>query len=132
MYGRTCCKVVVTTTGSSAVCSDLNHNLKNTSPFDHEEADTRMLVHVRDALLNGPKQLICTNYSDDFVLAVSAVIIRTLRSGLRFEQDHNLDILQLIRLQHNLDQKKIRYSSSMLCFAKSAFYSHGKKSAWNV
>ena len=40
-------KVVLTTNGSSAVCSDLNHNLKNISPYDHEEADTRMLLHVR-------------------------------------------------------------------------------------
>ena len=40
------------TNGSSAVCSDLNHNLKNISPWDHEDTDTRMLLYVRDALLN--------------------------------------------------------------------------------
>ena len=46
--------IVVTTNGwSSVVCSDLNHNLKSISPCGHEEADTRMLVYVRDALLNG-------------------------------------------------------------------------------
>ena len=77
LNGRTYCynKVVVTTHGSSAVCSDLNHNLKNISPCDHEEADTRMLLHVRDTLLNGShtKQLICTNYSDVLVLAVSSI-----------------------------------------------------------
>ena len=53
-------KVFVTTNGSSAVCSDLNHNLKTISPCDHEKADTGMLLHVRDALLNEEhtKQLI--------------------------------------------------------------------------
>ena len=35
------------TKGYSAVCSDLNHNLKNISPCDHEEAGTRMLLYVR-------------------------------------------------------------------------------------
>ena len=65
----------MTMNGSSAVCSDLNHSLKNFGPCDHEKVDTRMLLHVRDALLNGShmKQLICTNYSDVLVLAVSSI-----------------------------------------------------------
>ena len=69
------CKVVVTTNGSSTVCSDLNHNMKNINPCDHEEADTMMLHHVRDTLLNEShtKQLICTNYSDVVVLAVCSI-----------------------------------------------------------
>ena len=63
----------MTTNGSSAVCSDLNHNLKNISPCDHEEADTGMLPHVRDALLNRAriKQLI--RHSDVLALAVSSI-----------------------------------------------------------
>ena len=66
------CKVVVTTNGSCAVCTDLNYKLKNISPCDHEEADTRMLLYVCDALLNGShmKQLICINNSDVLVLVV--------------------------------------------------------------
>ena len=39
-------KVVVTTNGSSAVCSGQNHNLKNISPCDHEEAHSRMLLYM--------------------------------------------------------------------------------------
>ena len=82
MYCRTCCNVVVATNGSSVVCSDLSHNLKNISPCDHEEADTKMLHHVRDTSLNGShtKQLIVLKKS----------------SSLRFEQDHNAYILHLI------------------------------------
>ena len=90
MHGSTyCCnKVVVTTNGLSAVCSEQNHNLKNISPCDHEEADTKILLHLRDALLNGS----------------------------HMKQDHNFDILQLIKLQDNLDQNMICYSSSISCF----------------
>ena len=41
----------------------------------HEEANIRMLLHVREALLNGShmKKLTRTSYSDDLVLVVSSI-----------------------------------------------------------
>ena len=126
MYGRTCWKVVVTTNGSSC---------------NHKEADTRMLLHARDALLNGSKQLIRTNYSDVLVAYLLFLQLHSYSgdksAGLRFEQDHIFDILQLIKLQDSLDQNKICYSSSILCFDRfghhvCVLWSGGKKNAWDV
>ena len=57
-------------------------------------------------------------YRDVLVLAVSSIAeLQGLKKlWLGFEQDHNFDILQLIKWQDKLDQNKIFYSSSISCF----------------
>ena len=138
MYGRTCCKVVVTTNGSLAVCPELNHDLKSTSSCDHEEPDTRMLLHVRDALLNGShmKQLIRTNFSDVLVLVVSS--IAGIKRALACVLNRTTTSIYCSSSNCKTTWTKTRFATLPAFHAltgsgtASAFYGHGKKSAWNV
>ena len=132
MHGRTCWQgscdyewVV-----SPAVCWYLNHNLKNISPCDHEEADTRMLLHVRDTLLYGShtEQLIRTNDSDVLVLAVSSItrVKHVKRALICFWNMTTISIWYIaahqIARQHALTGSDTTF----------VFHGHGKKSAWNI
>ncbi|VDI52493.1 Hypothetical predicted protein [Mytilus galloprovincialis] len=65
---------VVLTKGSEEVCNKPDKNNGNLSPCNHEEADTRILLHVADAVKSGMHNImIRTVDTDVVVIAVSAV-----------------------------------------------------------
>ena len=71
-----------TTSGESVLSSTNRMNLTNLSPCTHEEADTRLMVHVLDASCCGHRGImIRTSDTDVVVLAVSIVIVWSL-SGM--------------------------------------------------
>ena len=65
---------VLSTMGKEVVCNTPSLNTSELSPCDHEEADTRMLLHAADVVNNGMQSiLIRTVDTDIVVIAVSAV-----------------------------------------------------------
>ena len=67
-------KQIVATHGTKVLCSPPLMVGSALSPCSHEEADTRMMVHVADAVGNGHKSImIRTADTDVVVLAVAAV-----------------------------------------------------------
>lgn len=65
-------RVIISTVHESVVSSNMNHNLDGLQPCSHEEADTRILLHVKDAMNSGFKDvMIRTVDTDVVVLAVA-------------------------------------------------------------
>lgn len=61
---------IISTVRESVVSSNMNHNLDGLWPCSHEEADTRILLHVKDALRQGYKDVMIRIVGKDVVLAV--------------------------------------------------------------
>lgn len=71
-----CDKELYTTAGESVLSSKNRMDLTSLAPCTHEEADTRLMVHVLDASLCGHRRImIRTNDTDVVVLAASIVNI---------------------------------------------------------
>lgn len=67
-------KELYTTSGESVLSSTNRMDLTNLAPCTHEEADTRLMVHILDASCCGHRRImIRTNDTDVVVLAVSIV-----------------------------------------------------------
>ena len=64
-------KKIFSTLGASVLSSD-DTDVGSLAPCSHEEADSRMMIHVSDASLNGHWRIkIRTNDTDVLVLAIS-------------------------------------------------------------
>ena len=67
-------KELIITTGVTVLSKPLVEDLESLSPCNHEEADTRMILHVNHATHHGHhKIMIRTVDTDVVVLAVSVV-----------------------------------------------------------
>ena len=68
---------VIVTKGEDAV-SNTNINRNELSPCTHEEADTRLFVHAKDASTEGNKKIIISSTDTDVVvIAISCFRIYT-------------------------------------------------------
>ena len=64
----------MTTFGESALCSQVQSDMQALIPCTHEEADTRMFIHVAHATHSGYKRIILRSCdSDVIVIAISCV-----------------------------------------------------------
>ena len=65
----------MSTFGENVLCSNLHQDVSSLTPCTHEEADTRMFVHVMDAVQKGYQKLMLRTVDTDVViLAISAVV----------------------------------------------------------
>ena len=70
---QTTSTILVTKEGC-IICNDNQKSLEAVSPCLHEEADTRIFVHARDAAIEGSKALVIkANDTDIVVIAVSVL-----------------------------------------------------------
>ena len=70
---QTTSKILVTKEGC-VICNDNQKSLEAVSPCLHEEAETRIYVHARDAAIEGSKALVIkANDTDIAVIAVSVL-----------------------------------------------------------
>ena len=66
--------VKISTIGLDALCIYSDEPLQNLTDCNHEEADTRIFIHVEDAYSKGLKSiLICTVGTDVVVLAINVL-----------------------------------------------------------
>ena len=66
-------KQIVVTSGCGVQCIPLTNDTGNLASCDHEEADTRMFVHVADAIRKCYKKILIRSVDTDVVvLAVAA------------------------------------------------------------
>ena len=67
-------KTVMSTLEATVICNQTGEDLTSVSECNHEEADTRIFIHVRDAAIKGySKILLRTVDTDVVVLAVYAM-----------------------------------------------------------
>ncbi|KAK3910837.1 Protein dachsous [Frankliniella fusca] len=129
---------VYSTTDSDVVCSSSAADLSFISPCNHEEADSRMILHVADASRKGLKTcMIRTSDSDVLVLAVAyakQIESQTLWVSIGTGKHHQL--INATAISEHLGPEK----SSALpvvhafsgCDTTSSFLSKGKKSVMDT
>lgn len=65
-------KVILSTIHESVISSNPGLNLDNLQPCSHEEADTRILLHVKDAMNSGYKDIMIRTVDTDVVVIAIA------------------------------------------------------------
>ena len=109
---------------------------------NHEEADRRILVHIRDALDEGGRSVLVRTVDTD-VLVILIVQFHTLSSiwsGLSFwvafGMGKNFQLLSVNTTCEYLGKEKCRalpfFHAFTDCDTMSAFLGKGKKSAWEA
>jgi len=63
---------IIVTRGDNAICSKVR-SLDAVAPCSHEETDTRVFVHARDATSQGSKSITIKANDTDVVIAVSTM-----------------------------------------------------------
>ena len=131
---------VVIVTKEDDVVSNKPTNLTGLAPCSHEEADTRIFVHARDATEAGSKfAMVRANDTDVVVIAIS--VWHALEElGLQelwiaYGQGRNLRWIPVHDLYYSLAEKSkgmLFFHAFTGCDIVSAFRGKGKKSAWQT
>ena len=126
------------TDGENVLCCPPATDVKTLSPCQHEEADTRIIIHAFDAANKGSKNItIRTVDTDVVVLAVTYFNrLHTDTLWIAFGTGKNFHYIPVHDIVSSLGITK---SESLLgfhaftgCDTVSSFYGKGKKSFWDV
>ncbi len=131
---------VIVTKGEDAI-SNTRKSLDAVSPCCHEEADTRIFVHARDATTDGSKSIIIkANDTDVLVIAIS-VLPSLQELGLEnmwiaFGQGAKARWIPVHEVVSAIGPEKARgipyFHAFTGCDVVSAFRGKGKKTAWQT
>ena len=109
---------------------------------DHEEADTRMLIHLLDALRNGCTNcLVCKVDTDVLVILLGkfhhlVALCQDVNVWVAFGLGKNYTHYHINAIYEDLGMEKCLSLSVFHCFtgcdSTSAFFGRGKKSAWEA
>lgn len=130
-------KKIFSTIGNS-VLSSHDTDVSSLAPCSHEEADSRVMVHVADATFNGYRRInIRTNDTDVLVLAISIVpLLRIDELWVSLGSSKNLKCLPAHTIATTIGREKARvlpiFHSLTGCDTTSFFGGRGKKTAWDV
>ena len=132
-------KHAVITSGSSAIIKGSRRSMEL---CNHEEADTRLIVHLQDAILNGSHKLLVRTVDTDVVV----IVIGKFCHFKSFCQDVNIWIafgvgkhfsyIHIDAVYEDLGREKLLalpvFHSFTGCDTTSTFYGRGKKSTWEA
>ena len=127
-----------TTSGESVLSSTNRMNLTNLAPCTHEEADTRLMVHVLDASCCGHRRLmIRTSDTDVVVLAVSIVSkIPAEDLWVAHGTGKHLQNIAVHTIAAALGRERAfvlpMFHALTSCDTVSFFAGRGKKTAWDI
>ena len=131
-------KEVYATCGEHAICTQENADCTNIQPCNHEEADSRIFVHVRDAARKGCKRLLIRTVDTDVVVLAIANFVKLEIDELWVEYGlgKHLRYIPAHIIALNLGVQKSQalpgFHSFTGCDTVSCFAGKGKKSAWDV
>ena len=130
-------KVIYATNGVT-VLSTSDADVTNLSPCSHEEADTCLLLHARDAVQKGCRKLwIRTVYTDVLILAIAMFSHINpdklwIASGSKLHFRY-IPVHEIVRgLDPSMCKTLLVFHASTGCDTVSAFGGRAKKTAWNV
>jgi len=130
-------KQIITTTGSGVVCippQDTSH----LAPCDHEEADTRMILHMADAVNKGFKKILLRTVDTDVVvLSVAATAKLCIEElWIAFGTGRKFRYIPVHEMAKAIGPRKSQalpmFHAYTGCDTVSAFATRGKKSAWDT
>ena len=131
-------KELYSTCGDRVLTSANRPDLRSLEPCNHEEADSRLLVHVLDACSSGHRRiLIKTNDADAVVLAVSvAENLPADEIWISYDTGKHLRHLAAHESAKKIGQQKAKalllFHAISGCDNVSVFDGKGKKTAWDV
>ena len=132
-------KQLVITDGESVLSKPSLDDLSSLSPCNHEEADSRMLLHASHAAHCGHhKVLIRTVDTDVVVLAVSVAqgLGSEYELWLAFGTSKHFRYIAAHKIANRLGSEKSQalpmFHALTGCDTVSSFVGHGKKTAWNT
>ncbi|XP_065060733.1 uncharacterized protein LOC135687992 [Rhopilema esculentum] len=132
-------KEIYTTYGDDVLwLSSTQRDVDYLVPCSHEEADTRLIVHARDATLSGHRRiLIKSNDTDVVVLAVSvAGFIQADEVWVTFGSGKNMRYIPAHIVAKSLGTDKASalpvFHALTGCDTVSFFGGRGKKTAWEI
>ena len=132
-------KTVMSTLEATVICNQTGEDLTSVSECNHEEADTRIFIHVRDAAIKGySKILLRTVDTDVVVLAVYAMqeIRELTEMWILFGVGKKSRYIPIHELCNILTPEKCKvlplFHALTGCDQTSAFGGRSKKTAWSV
>ncbi len=108
------------------------------APCSHEEADTRMMVHVADAAASGYSSILIRTVDTDVVALAVAVVdkIEVSEVWIMFGTGKNQRMLPIHEISKKLGQEKSQclplFHALTGCDTTSFFLGQGKKRAWLI
>ena len=129
-------KELYATRGSDVLRSPTGLDVSNLAPCSHEEADTRLILHVADAVLKGHMRVgIRTVDTDVLILAVASFDkIKLDELWVIIDTGSNLQCIAVHELVATMDPRCCSslpiFHALTGCDTVSAFSGRGKKTAW--
>lgn len=131
-------KEVFITKGPQVLSSPLSCSTANLTPSNHEEADTRMLVHVTDAASSGHRRIAIRSVDTDVVVICigSFYLLPQIELWVIFGTGEHLRSYPIHDITHALGPEKSKslpmFHAFTGCDTVSCFSTKGKKTAWNT
>jgi len=131
---------IIVTRGDNGICNKMR-SLYAVAPCTHEEADTRVFVHARDATSQGSKSITIKVNDTDVVVTAVSTMLSLQELGLEnlwiaFGQKASARWICVHEMVSSTGPEKvggIRYFHAVTgCDVVSGFRSRGKKSAWQT
>ncbi|KAG1669044.1 Tryptophan 5-hydroxylase 2 [Nymphon striatum] len=130
-------KELVVTVGENVESTPLQEDLESLGPCNHEEADSRMFLHVAHASRHGHEKILVRTVDTD-VVVLAVAVAQTLPADselwLAFGTGTSFRYLAAHELAVSLGPDKSRalpmFHALTGCDTVSAFLGHGKRTAW--
>ena len=130
-------KELVVTDGELVLCVPPQQDIHSLAPCSHEEADSRMLLHVAHAAQYGHNRILIRTVDTD-VVVLAVMVAQTLPAEdevwLAFGTGKSFRYLAAHRIAAYLGPEKSRalpmFHALTGCDTVSAFIGNGKKTAW--
>ena len=130
-------KELVVTDGDQVLCVPHQLDAHLIAPCSHEEADSRMMLHVAHAAQQGHHQMLVRTVDTD-VVVLAVMVAETLLANdeiwIAFGAGKNFRYLAAHQIAARLGSDKSRalpmFHALTGCDTVSAFVGHGKKTAW--
>ena len=119
------------------ICVPQQEDVNSLAPCNHEEADTRMMLHVAHAAQHGHHQIQVRTVDTD-VVVLAVMVVQKLPAGdefwVAFGTGKNYRYIAAHEIASSLGPEKTcalpMFHAITGCDTVSAFVGHGKKSAW--
>jgi hypothetical protein len=128
---------IVATVGEEAICVR-DRDLSSLMPCTHEEADTRIMIHCRDAVIHGHRSITIRTVDSDVVF-ISIAVFDSLNAEelwIAFGTGKNYRFIPVHEIVENLGfdvSKSMAFFHAFTgCDTVSSFAGRGKKIAYDV
>ena len=132
-------KEIIVTSGTTAILRGTHRSM---APCDHEEADTRLMIHLQDALLNNCTNCLVRTVDTDVVVILIGkfhnliALCQNVSIWVAFGTGKNFTYHYINSIYEDLGKDKSLalpvFHSFTGCDTTSAFFGRGKKSAWEA